>query len=163
MVRDHRPFRVIRLDPKDFPVCADLGTRMRSFSLRRLGLFLLLGPVLARGADGWTQLRLKMTPDETVAAIGEPLFRTAGRGFELWIYDNRAEALLFSGSLVGWTSPAASPAAGAGSDIWRDVPDGVEVPTFLSLLPAPKVRRMRVDRETGNAAYVWLPGFRFRD
>ncbi|MBL9214165.1 MAG: hypothetical protein JNG83_01685 [Opitutaceae bacterium] len=132
----------------------------------RLPLLLLLGllpcaPAVARAGEDWARLRLKMTPEETVAAIGQPLFRSAGKGFELWIYDQQAEALIFAGSLIGWTSPRQGAAGIRSTDIWRENPDRTAFPTFLSQLPAPRVRRPRVDPENATVSYVWLPDYRF--
>jgi len=97
---------------------------------------LLLCPGLVRAADGWARLKLGMDPEEARAAIGAPLFRTAGRGFELWIYDNHAE-ILFFGTVIGWTSPGSGAVAGAPHDIWRSNPQAVTYPTFLTALPPP--------------------------
>lgn len=47
-----------------------------------------------------------MTPAATFAALGKPLLRTAGRGFELWIYDHNAEVVFFRGPVIAWTAPS---------------------------------------------------------
>ena len=102
--------------------------------LWRLVFFLLLSPGFVRGADSWALLKIGMTAEETAAAIGEPLFRSAGRGFELWIYDQHAEVLFF-GSLIGWTTPGTEKVACKAVDVWQGNHNGANAPTFLSALP----------------------------
>jgi hypothetical protein len=80
-------------------------------------LFLLL-PGLARAADGWAQLKLGMTAEQAEAALGAPLFRNEGRGFELWIYDGRAEVVMYGG-VIAWTAPATSTAARSSPQTWE--------------------------------------------
>ncbi len=83
-----------------------------------LALLSLLLPGMARGADGWTQLKLGMTAEQAVATLGAPLFRSEGRGFELWIYDGRAEVVMYGG-VIAWTAPASSPDAAAPVEVWE--------------------------------------------
>jgi len=59
----------------------------------------------AKAESGWTQLKAGMNYKETVAALGQPLLRSKGREFELWIYDRGAEVVCFRGSVVAWTAP----------------------------------------------------------
>lgn len=99
-----------------------------------LGLPLALAPVATRGAEAWKHLKLGMTADETVAVLGVPLIRTAGNGFELWTYDNGAEALLF-GSLIGWTASGSANVAERSFDIWRARRADSSAPSFLGMLP----------------------------
>src|SRR4051812_43734805 len=80
---------------------------------------LALASGLASAAENWAQLKLGMTAEETLAALGRPTLRTTGRGFEIWIYDNGAEALLF-GSLIGWTTPASTSATTRSRDVWQE-------------------------------------------
>lgn len=97
-----------------------------------------------RAGEAWSQLKLGMTADETRTKLGNPMLRTSGKGFETWIYDRGAEAVLY-GSLIGWTSPAAANESGPAAtsaprsvDIWSTADHSAERPlTFLSLLPQP--------------------------
>jgi hypothetical protein len=81
-------------------------------------LLSLLLSVPARGADGWARLKLGMTAEEAEAALGAPLIRNEGRGFELWIYDSRAE-VVFYGGIVAWTAPSSAPAVPAPKEVWE--------------------------------------------
>lgn len=89
---------------------------------RNLILLLVLGllPGSLRGVDGWTQLKLGMTAEAAEAALGAPLIRNEGRGFERWIYDGRAE-VLFYGGVIAWTAPASAsaPIAHAQMEVWE--------------------------------------------
>ena len=58
--------------------------------------------------DGWHQLKAGMNGTDTTIALGNPLFKNVGRGFELWIYDRGAEAVYYRGVLVAWTAPGGS-------------------------------------------------------
>ena len=91
-------------------------------------------PSFVRGANVWDHLKIGMTAEETAAVIGEPLFRSAGSGFELWIYDHHAEVVFF-GSLIGWTTPAAGQAIGHAVDVWQSNHGDSTGPTFLSAIP----------------------------
>jgi len=53
-------------------------------------------------AAEWDKLKAGMASDAALKELGEPLIRTYGRGFEVWIYDGKGEAL-FTGSLKAWT------------------------------------------------------------
>jgi hypothetical protein len=57
------------------------------------------------GAEGWSVLKSGMNQSDTVAALGDPLLKNVGRGFELWLYDGGAEVLCFMGVVVAWTAP----------------------------------------------------------
>jgi hypothetical protein len=138
-----------------------MPVRLRTF----LALFFALVAGFTRGAEKWSQLKLGMTPKETLAMLGRPVLQTYGRGFEVWIYDNGAEALLF-GSLIGWTappSPVMVPVAAVRSvDIWQENRDKAYCPTFLTRLPRPVGRRgipLRGDGLRGSNSEVgyWAP------
>jgi len=60
-------------------------------------------------SEGWLQLKAGMNRVETASALGAPLFKNLGRGFELWIYDGGAEVVCFQGAVVAWTPPAGIP------------------------------------------------------
>ncbi len=87
--------------------------------------FLLLSALFASGLPArelaWRELQLGHSPQQTVALIGEPLLRSKGRGFEKWTYDDGAE-VLFHGTLVGWTVPAALRLPARSEDVWRKWP-----------------------------------------
>lgn len=129
---------------------------------RRLWLLLLLVPAFARGADRWAQLKTGMTTDETVAALGEPLARNLGRGFELWTYDNHAEVLFF-GDLIGWTSPGQGPALTHSFDIWQANRGKDDFRSALLMLPPkrskPKKERPNIDMD--GTSLEWRPSLRF--
>lgn len=59
----------------------------------------------------WAQLRVGMSKDETAAVLGRPLLRTAGKGFELWIYNHGAEVVFHAGPVFAWTAPTVIPMA----------------------------------------------------
>jgi hypothetical protein len=59
----------------------------------------------ARAGSGWAQLKAGMSYAEAVTALGQPLLRSKGREFELWIYDRGAEVVYFRGTVVAWTAP----------------------------------------------------------
>jgi hypothetical protein len=127
---------------------------------RLLGLLLALAPVVTRGADPWSRLKLGMTAEETTAVLGVPLVRTSGRGFEIWSYDNGAEALLY-GSLIGWTASGSSSVADRSVDIWRAKRTESYFPTFLALLPRRVVPSKAPVRSASPANVrqddVWIP------
>jgi hypothetical protein len=96
--------------------CAD-RRKMRT-ALRRLTLLGLLLPGIVC-AQEWDKLKPGMSRDETSAIIGRALISSSGRGFEVAIYDHRAELVFHDGKLVTWTAPASSSAAAAPADTWR--------------------------------------------
>jgi hypothetical protein len=132
-------------------------------NLRRFVLLLLVSHGLVRGAEAWAHLKLGMNPEETLATLGAPLFRSGERGFELWIYDRHAE-VLFYGSLVGWTNPATGLAPGASRDVWSSNPNAASFPTFLSALPPPPPppKKVRLPQNLVPYAPDRLPTYRFR-
>lgn len=91
--------------------------------LRHFFLVLLLLTSLSAAPLPWTQLKLGMAAGEILALVGEPLFRSAGRGFETWTYDDGAEVLIYS-FVVGWTMPASARVAVRSQDVWRGQPRG---------------------------------------
>ncbi|HEX2860750.1 MAG TPA: hypothetical protein VHN79_03880 [Lacunisphaera sp.] len=80
---------------------------MRRFPLRVAVVLTCLPAVLASGAD-WTRIKDGVTPEQTTEALGKPLIRTYGRGFEVWIYDGRGEVVFGGGPALGWTVPVPS-------------------------------------------------------
>jgi hypothetical protein len=75
--------------------------------VRLAALFVLIAGV-SHAADGWSQLKVGMTRNQTVAAVGPSLFSNSGRGFAVEIYDNRAEVVYVGGRVASWTAPAGS-------------------------------------------------------
>lgn len=135
-----------------------------------LALCLVLGPVPSHAEDNWAQLKLGMTAEDAVAALGRPMLRARGRGFETWTYDNGAEVLLY-GSLVGWTAPGTANVVARSMDVWRVNRTGTYFPTFLALLPPPAVKSPAPARDTGSSGHggprstsgsYWLPVYRRR-
>jgi len=134
---------------------------MRQSIPRLLAFLLLCVPGFVSAADRWAQLKIGMTAEETVAALGEPLIRSVGRGFELWIYDHRAE-VIFYGPVIGWTAPGTGPQPGEVNDVWMGDHTGVPTPTFLSQLPRPVIKKSPFGQNKSAIAYVWLPTGGFR-
>jgi hypothetical protein len=99
-------------------------------------------PTALRAGEDWTRLKIGMSPAEATRALGSPLIRTAGQGFEVWIYDSRAEAV-FYGPLVGWTAPHAADAPATVVDVWQETKGDPDGPRFFLPRPTPpkSVRR----------------------
>lgn len=57
-------------------------------------------------AEGWSVLKAGMSRADTESALGDPMFKNVGRGFEVWFYDHGAEVLCFHGIVIAWTAPA---------------------------------------------------------
>lgn len=73
------------------------------------------------GSADWTCLREGITVGETAEALGQPLIRTYGRGFEVWIYDSRGEVVFAGGErALGWSLPVPNPESAA-RPVERDV------------------------------------------
>lgn len=89
---------------------------MAKFIRWRHILLLLLSGATLPAAD-WSKLKLGMSALETSAILGEPLMRTAGQGFEVWIYDDQAE-VVFYGPVVGWTTPRTIRLTISSHDVW---------------------------------------------
>ena len=89
-----------------------------------------------------------MTAEQAMLQLGEPLLRSAGQGFEVWIYDHRAE-VVFYGLVVGWTAPGSAASVGKSVDIWQTRRGQYSTePVFLPR-PAPASRELS---RHGNAA-----------
>lgn len=73
------------------------------------------------GLADWTCLREGITVEETAEALGQPLIRTYGRGFEVWIYDSHGEVVFAGGDrALGWSLPVPNPESAA-RPVERDV------------------------------------------
>lgn len=78
-----------------------------------LVLITLCTPTFAAGAKEWAKLKQGMTPDEAFATLGQPLIRNSNRGYEVWIYDSKAEVVFHQGPVMAWTIPTPNPASEA--------------------------------------------------
>jgi hypothetical protein len=67
------------------------------------GAALLALPAFAFAAPDWSKVKAGMTNDEAAKLLGQPLLRTAARGFEVWVYDGRGEVVFAGGPLKAWT------------------------------------------------------------
>ena len=113
----------------------------RSISYFTLFIILLSGSL--QGAESWGVLKVGMSSDEASEVLGEPLLKTIGRGFELWIYDNSAEAVFFGGPLVGWTAPRDFKAMPRIVDVWQRKPGAPNAPVYILPRPTKKAERKR--------------------
>src|SRR4051812_16553220 len=113
--------------------------------IRYIALLVLLPASSLAGAEDWSQLHIGMSTGQATEALGVPLIKTISNGFELWIYDNHAEALFYGGPLIGWTTPTKKATPGRSVDVWVRKPDLPATPSFiLPRLPASKRRIQRL-------------------
>ncbi len=118
--------------------------------------FVILATSSLRGADGWAQLKVGMSADEATEALGLPLMKTSARGFDLWIYDNNAEALFFGGPLVGWTTPRDLKSVSRTVDVWQRTPGSTAPPSFILPRYTKRIERRRdviPDSNSGSSLY----------
>jgi hypothetical protein len=119
--------------------------------------FLLLAGLSfpSAGLADWTCLREGITLEETAEALGQPLIRTYGRGFEVWIYDSRGEVVFAGGErALGWSLPVPNPESSA-RPVERDVllkpvvrlPALRRTPAATTALPAETEVRFRYLRQ----------------
>lgn len=122
---------------------------------RYVAILLILCARSLAEADGWAQLKIGMSTNEAADVLGIPLIRTAANGFEVWIYDNRAEAVFYGGPLVGWTTPTRGKIAGQASDVWQRKPDQNVASTFIlpRFRPRNKIGERRVEGEVYSLPY----------
>ena len=90
----------------------------RTFALRVLVTTLLLSTA-ASAADKWAALKTGMSRSEATTVLGAELTASRGRGFEVAIYDGKAEVVYLHGQVVAWTAPATSTAAASPADAWQ--------------------------------------------
>lgn len=81
---------------------------MSAHSYLRFAAVTLLTSTVGWAADAWMELKPGMSRTEAAALLGRELLLSRGRGFELAIYDGRAEVLFLHGMLVAWSPPATS-------------------------------------------------------
>lgn len=88
------------------------------------------------GAADWSRVKTGITAAQTAEALGKPLIRTYGRGFEVWIYDSCGEVVFGGGPALGWSVPVPNPES-ASRPIERDVliKPVVRLPKLRSLVP----------------------------
>lgn len=125
---------------------------MFRFRILRAAMVSLLAPVSVLAADGWSQLKTGMTRGETIAMLGTELVASRGRGFEVAIYDGRAEVVFLNGQVVAWTAPASSQAAPSPADAWH-----------FEQVSRARVQQARRALETGaasNRPAAILPAYR---
>ena len=129
---------------------------MRRSILRSLAPLLLLLAGSLAGAEDWSQLHIGMSTEQATEALGVPLIKTISNGFEVWIYDNHAEALFYGGPLIGWTTPSTNSTPGRSVDVWVRKPGIPATPSFiLPRLPVPKrrIERGRNDEPFNSPNY----------
>jgi len=105
-----------------------------------LPLLALLAPALSRGAADWSRLKTGITPTEAAEAVGKPLIRTYGRGFQVWIYDGAGEIIFGGGPVLGWSEPAPT-AESLARPVERDV-------LIRPLVRLPALRRFTPQTQT---------------
>jgi hypothetical protein len=121
----------------------------------RCSLVAVLFPVAAAAAGDWSQLKAGMTRDETTAVLGSELMASRGRGFDLAIYDGRAEVLYLNGQVVAWTAPAASEAPPPPLSAWQFD----QTPRVRSRLPSASAAGQMPDARVRQRAI--LPAYRW--
>lgn len=57
----------------------------------------------------WSEVNPGMTRDAVVEKLGQPLMRQAGRGLEVWIFDNGASVTFVHGRVDYFTVPETTP------------------------------------------------------
>lgn len=92
---------------------------MRSIRILSLAVLSSLLPVASWATTGWSELKPGMTRAETTAVLGTELVGSRGRGFEVGIYEGRAEVVFLNGQLVAWTAPANTAAPAAPASAWQ--------------------------------------------
>lgn len=127
---------------------------------RYIAPFLLFSASSLAGSEDWSQLHIGMSAEQALEALGLPLIKTASNGFELWIYDNHAEALFYGGPLIGWTTPSKDPIRGHAVDVWARKPGVPATPSFI--LPRLPVSKRRIDGSRHDEAFS-SPIYRLRN
>jgi len=102
-----------------------------------LSLFFIAwcAPAFAASPKDWAKIKADMTPDEALELLGQPLFKNINRGYEVWIYDSKAEVVFHQGPVMAWTIPTPNPASEA-RPIEMDLP--LNPPKRLPHYAAPK-------------------------
>ena len=133
----------------------------------RVSLYVAIGLLMLskslHAVEDWTALKFGMTAEEALTALGDPLMKTSGGGFELWIYDNHAEALFYGGPLIAWTTPSHDNIPGKPSDVWQHPIGAVKSTVFVlprRPLVAKRDQRLPVISRAQDEA---LPLYRIRN
>lgn len=69
----------------------------------------LCSSAFAVSHKAWAKVKTEMTKDEIVELLGQPLIRNSNRGYEVWIYDSKAEVVFQGGPVIAWTVPTPNP------------------------------------------------------
>ena len=122
-------------------------------------LFRVVVPVVCStaslaGADRWAELKPGMTRGEAAALLGGELMASRSRGFEVAIYDQKAEVVYLRGQVVAWTAPASSSAAASPGEAWHFEQTRSSTPS-----PAPAANAARAPELNRRAI---LPAYRIR-
>jgi len=125
-----------------------------------LPILLLLSASSLVAAEDWSKLKIGMSTEQAAEVLGTPLIRTVANGFELWIYDNHAEALFFGGPLIGWTTPKTSKSPSISVDVWQRKPGQLEAPVFILPRYRPLVKKVEATRSDGVYS---LPYYRLKN
>lgn len=64
----------------------------------------LIGAASGNASTAWGRVEAGLSRAEIRGILGEPLMRSAGRGFEVWIYDQQREVVWMRGVVVAWTA-----------------------------------------------------------
>ena len=64
----------------------------------------LLGAAQMNAAVSWEGIKAGLSHEEVRGLLGDPLMTSAGRGFEVWIYDAQREVVWLRGVVVAWTA-----------------------------------------------------------
>lgn len=101
-----------------------------------LAFLTLLSPATAIDLRGWSKLKVGMSPLQIASTLSVPVLRSAGRGFELWIYDERAEVVFYGGTVIAWTAPVPDPAVDVVQPTFNGpVPPALYLPFLRSIAP----------------------------
>lgn len=133
-------------------MCVVDNDAMLPTTFLRMAAFALLVPASVGATDGWAQLKPGMTRGQTAEVLGRELVASKGRGFEVAIYEGRAEVVFLNGQVVAWTAPASIDAPKSPVDAWQF--DQIR----RSRIPAQSARRPSETRVDRGAAT--LPAYR---
>ena len=118
------------------------------------GLF--AAQAFALGVPDWTKIKAGLNGDEAMKLLGQPLLRTTGRGFDVWIYDGHGEVVFAGGPLKGWT--VATPTAESlARPIAQDVLiRAVRRPTRTRLAPVQALPVVQTSQEISATHFRYL-------
>lgn len=64
----------------------------------------LVGAAKMSASSAWERIEAGLSHAEVKGILGAPLVTSAGRGFEVWIYDAQREVVWMHGAVVAWTA-----------------------------------------------------------